>query len=171
MPIYEFYCQDCHRVFRFLSRRVDTSSRPACPRCGRAELGRRPSTFAVSRKLSEPEAADPFANMDEAALERAMAGLASEAEGIDEEDPRQAAQLMRRMLEATGMPTGGAMEEMLRRMEAGEDPEALEEELGDALEEDPLLSGEGAAGVAGGSRLARLRRRLPPEIDPELYEL
>lgn len=171
MPIYEFYCPDCHRIYRFLSRRVDTETRPACPRCGRADLGRRPSRFAVSRGLSEPEAADPFANMDEAALERAMAGLASEAEGIDEDDPRAAAQLMRRMFETTGLPMGGPMEEMLARMEAGEDPEALEEEFGDALDEDPLLGGEDAGGATGGSRLARLRRRLPPEEDPELYEL
>lgn len=169
MPIYEFYCEACHRVYRFLSRRIDTSSRPCCPRCGRAELPRRVSTFAVSRGRSEPPPADPLEGMDERALERAMAGLASEAEGIDEDDPRQAAQLMRRMFQATGMPMGGAMEEMLRRMEAGEDPDAVEAELGDALEEDPF--GGPDAPASGESRLARLRRRLPPDVDTELYEL
>jgi putative FmdB family regulatory protein len=170
MPIYEFYCEDCHRVYRFLSRRIDSTSRPACPRCGRPEISRRVSTFAVSRGLSEPSAPDPFENMDEAALERAMAGIASEAEGLDENDPRQAAQLMRKMFRATGTPMGGAVEEMLQRMEAGEDPEAVEAELGDAL--DDSLPGDGEGGhPSGGARLARLRRRLPPDVDPELYEL
>lgn len=171
MPIYEFYCEDCHRLYRFLSRKIDTSGKPPCPRCDRSELARKPSTFAVSKGLTEPDASDPFENVDEAALERAMAGLAAEAENLDEEDPRQAAQLMRRMFESTGLPMEGAMEEMLRRMEAGEDPEALEEELGDALEEDPLLGGEGAEGAGRSSRIARLRRRLPPEVDSELYEM
>ncbi|MFW6198327.1 MAG: FmdB family zinc ribbon protein [Acidobacteriota bacterium] len=171
MPIYEFYCEDCHRIYRFLSRRVDTSKRPSCPRCEREGLERRPSTFAVSRGLEEADADDPLADVDEAALERAMAELASEAEHMDEDDPRQAAQLMRRMFQATGMPMGDAMQEMLGRMEAGEDPEALEEEYGDLLDEDPLLGeGEGASGAAG-PRLERLRRRLPPNVDPELHEM
>lgn len=170
MPVYEFYCQECHRIYRFLSRRIDTESRPDCPRCGRDALERRPSTFAVSRGLEESAGDDPFANMDEAALERAMAGLAADADKIDEDDPRQAAQLMRRMFDATGLPVGGAMEEMLRRMEAGEDPDAVEEEMGDALSDEEALLGEGAAGNSGG-RIDRLRRRLPPNVDPELYEL
>lgn len=172
MPIYEFYCRDCHRVYRFLSRRVDASGRPACPRCGREELEKRVSTFAVSRGLEKPEAPDPMGDVDEAALERAMAELASEAEHMDEDDPRQAAQLMRRMFQATGMPVGDAMEEMLGRMEAGEDPEALEEEYGDLLDEDPLLGdGDEATRGSAGGRVERLRRRLPPDVDPELYEM
>jgi len=38
------------------------------------------------------------------------------------------------------------MEEMIRRLEAGEDPERIEEELGDALEEE---MGEGGGGLGG----------------------
>jgi putative FmdB family regulatory protein len=36
MPIYEFYCPDCHTVFSFFSSRIDTAVRPACPQCGKA---------------------------------------------------------------------------------------------------------------------------------------
>jgi hypothetical protein len=46
------------------------------------------------------------------ALERAMVDIGAEAENIDENDPRQAAQLMRRLFQATGMPGGGAVQEM-----------------------------------------------------------
>ena len=35
MPIYEFYCRDCHRVYSFLSRSVAPDRRPPCPKCGR----------------------------------------------------------------------------------------------------------------------------------------
>jgi hypothetical protein len=97
-------------------------------------------------------------------------------DSIDENDPRQGARLMRKLFSATGMPVGGGMEEALRRMEAGEDPEKIEEEMGDVFEEDPfggLLGGEGAeAGPDEGKKnLGRLRRMLPPAHDPGLYEL
>lgn len=28
MPIYEFYCSDCHAIFNFLSRQMNISKRP-----------------------------------------------------------------------------------------------------------------------------------------------
>ena len=31
MPVYEFYCPDCHMIFNFLSRRIDTRKRPPPP--------------------------------------------------------------------------------------------------------------------------------------------
>ena len=186
MPIYEFYCSHCHRIFSFLSRGVNTDKTPACPRCGLANLTRRPSAFAISRNRSEPKAAaagpdlpDLPPGMDEARLERAMEQLAAEAESIDENDPRQGVQLMRRLFDATGMPMGKGMEEALRRMESGEDPEKVEEEMGDMLE-DPLGMGMGdademasaAAGLGGAEgKLQRLRKVLPPSVDRELHEM
>ncbi len=178
MPIYEFYCPECHRLFSFLSRRVDTEGRPPCPRCGRP-LTRRPSVFAVSRgRKEEPAEGKPEKDLDDPRMEAAMEALAAEAEGIDENDPRQAARLMRRMFQATGTPVGGGMEEALRRMESGEDPEKIEAEMGDVFEQDPF-GGEGGAesgapeGKAEGKgRLGRLRRELlPPTVDPTLYEM
>jgi hypothetical protein len=32
MPIYEFYCRDCHMVFNFFARRVNTTAQRACSR-------------------------------------------------------------------------------------------------------------------------------------------
>jgi hypothetical protein len=125
------------------------------------------SLFAISkgRKESEGEDADLPEGLDEGRLEKAMESLAGEVDGLDEENPRQAARLMRRLFEATGMPVGGGMEEALRRMESGEDPDKIEEELGDALEDDPL-------GAGPKKRIRRLARRmLPPSVDPHLYEM
>ncbi|HUT88656.1 MAG TPA: zinc ribbon domain-containing protein [Thermoguttaceae bacterium] len=173
MPIYEFYCADCHTVFNFLARRPNTTKRPACPRCGRPRLDRKISRFAISRGRRESgEGDDPLAGLDEARMERAMAEMAQEAEGISEDDPRQMARMMRKLHDAAGLPLGQGMEEAIRRMEAGEDPDKIEEEMGDLLEEDPLL-GEGGSspGEIGGS-LRRLSRKLkPPDVDDTLYDL
>jgi hypothetical protein len=101
---------------------------------------------------------------------RAFESLGAEAEGMDESDPRQSARLMRRLFGATGMPVGGRMEEALRRLEAGEDPDKVEEEMGDAFDEDPFGMGGGEAEEPRAA--ARLLRRLrPPSVDPELHEM
>ena len=104
-----------------------------------------------------------------------MQALAGEMDSLDENDPRQGAQLMRKLFDATGLPVGGGMEEALRRMEAGEDPEKIEEDMGDVLGEDPfggLLGGEeGSEPGDEPSRKGRLRRMLPPSVDPELHEM
>ncbi len=166
MPIYEFYCVDCHTVFSFLSTRVDTQTRPACPRCQRPGLERQASRFAISRNRPESEAdADGLPDFDESRMEGLMRSLEREVgDNFDENDPRQAARLMRRLYDAAGMELTGPMAEAMSRMEAGEDPEAIEAELGDALETvDPL------AAVAGKTR-PRLRFR-PPARDETLYDL
>lgn len=175
MPIYEFYCHDCHRVFNFLSRAVNTQKTPACPRDSRHGLARRASAFAISkgrREEPKPDAAGP--EPDEARLEQAMAAMAGELDTLDENDPRQGARLMRKLFAATGMPVGGGMEEALRRMEGGEDPEKIEEQMGDVFGDEPLGGLLGDAGQppdGSRGRLSRLRRLLPPAHDPELYEM
>ena len=85
-------------------------------------------------------------------------------EKISDDDPRQAANLMRKLSEATGMNLGPAMEEALRRMERGEDPEAIESEMGDLLEsEEPFLFDGGS-----GKKSTRKPR---PRVDETLYDL
>ena len=165
MPIYEFYCPNCHIIFNFLSRSVNTAKKPSCPKCKRPKLQRKVSTFAISKGLAEP-AADGMPDIDESKMEQAMMELASEAEGMSEENPRQMARLMRKLYDATGMEVGGGMEEAMRRMEAGEDPDKIDEEMGDLLEEeDPFLP-------KGKKGLRSLTRRLkPPSVDDTLYDL
>ena len=162
MPIYEFYCPKCHMIFNFFSKSVNTEKRPSCPKCGKIELDRRMSVFATSRNRGEEEDM-PLPDMDEAKMEKAMNLLAREAEHVDEEDPRQAANLMRKLTDMTGLNLGSGMEEALARMEAGEDPEKIEAEMGDILEgEDPLEFKKKAA--------ARSIRK-PPKVDEKLYDL
>jgi putative FmdB family regulatory protein len=162
MPIYEFYCDPCNTVFSFFSRGVNTARIPACPGC-RRPLKRQMSIFAkVSRGKDEP-AGDDMPPIDEAKMEKAMAMLAGEADKINEEDPRQAANLMRKLTEATGMNLGPGMEEALRRLERGEDPEQIEAEMGDLLEsEEPFLfEAKGRKGA----------KKPKPRVDETLYDL
>lgn len=163
MPIYEFYCAACHTLFHFLSRKVAPDKVPACPRCGRPRIERRVSSFAISKGRTEDRGATQ--DLDEARLEQAMESFAHGSEAIDDQDPKAAARLMRRLYETAGIPLGGGFEEALRRLEAGEDPEKVEAELGDVLAGDSLPGGSAAGAGA-------LRRRLaPPRVDPELHEL
>ena len=165
MPIFEFYCPDCHRIFTFLSRRAAGSKVPPCPRCGKSRLARQVSRFAVSRGRSDGPADEGTEGLDETRLEQAMASLAGEMDRLDQDDPRQMAGLMRKLYGASGLALGPGMEEAIRRLESGEDPDEIEEEMGDVLErEDPFAAGA-PAGVKG------LRRRLPPSRDDTLYEM
>jgi putative FmdB family regulatory protein len=134
VPIYEFYCPDCHTVFSFFAASSKSRKRPDCPGCGKPRLERRPSRFATisARSGEETEDDDPFAGLDESRLEGAMETLASEMERVGEnENPKELGRVFRRFGELTGLELGPKMEEALRRMEGGEDLEAIEGEIDD----------------------------------------
>ncbi len=133
MPIYEFYCGKCNTVYKFFSRSVNTEKIPHCPRCKTVKVKRIMSVFSTVSGGREEASDAEMPPIDEAKMEKAMGLLASEAEGINEDDPRQAAALMRKLTDATGLSMGAGMEEALRRLERGEDPEKIEEEIGDLL--------------------------------------
>lgn len=172
MPIYEFYCPPCHTVYSFLSRRMQVPLDAKCPKCGCKKLEKKVSRFAISRGLVENASSaetDPFANLDESKLEQLMSEMApSMQDDGGEEDPKQMARLMKRMFELTGNEPTGAMLEAMKRMEAGEDPDLIDEDLGAAIDEqpDPFAPAPGAAKRAGLRRMFQA-----PDVDPELYEL
>ncbi len=143
MPIFEYLCSTCNRIYSFLSLSAQPAREPVCPRCSSTGLKRVPSTFAVSRKRdATPARANRHpggSEADDAAmarLEHEVMQMASQLDEKDAEDPRVMARMMRRLAEASGEAVTPSMEEMFRRMEAGEDPEKLEEELGPQLDEE-----------------------------------
>jgi putative FmdB family regulatory protein len=144
MPIYEYLCPECNVVFSFMVKNVKKAKKAYCPRCGNKKtMERVMSKFAFSghtRKSTgmgssggssaEGGGADDMPDLSPG-QEREMMRLMSQIEGMDENDPKQMGALMRKMSEITGEGLDAEMEEAVRRMEAGEDPDKIEEDLGD----------------------------------------
>ncbi|MBW2369063.1 MAG: zinc ribbon domain-containing protein [Deltaproteobacteria bacterium] len=164
MPIYEFYCTDCNTIYNFFSKSINTTRTPPCPKCKTDTMSRQVSMFAVTGRASEDEG-DADLPFDESKLEKAMTMLEKEAGSINEDDPKQAADLMRKLTDMTGMELGPGMQEALRRMENGEDPDQIEAEMGSLLEdEEPfMLSDAKGKGMKA--------KRPKPKRDETLYDL
>lgn len=151
-------------IFNFFSKTINTKKVPKCPKCKTKKLTRQVSLFSFTGRAKEPGEEDdlPF---DETKMEQAMDLLAGEAENINEDDPKQAAGLMRKLSDISGLKLGSGMEEALSRMEKGEDPDKIEAELGDILENEGPFTMPGPKGKHGKSTLSR------PVHDETLYDL
>ncbi len=164
MPIYEFACPKCRRIFSFLSKRINPDHTPVCPRCGNKKLKKEVSRFATLKGVKEPAAAMPGAggedeeggppmpDMDDPRVMQAMTDLEKDMDHLDENNPRHMAHMMKKMKDL--MPPGMMPKEMdvaIKRLEKGEDPEKIEADmgdvLGDAFGEEP---GGGMGGMGGG---------------------
>jgi len=109
----------------------------------------------MTRGLKEPattggpegdDAAMP--DFEDPRIERAMSELERDMEHLDENNPRHMAHMMRKMKDL--MPPGSVPKELdiaIKRLEAGEDPEKIEEDMGDVLGD--LMGGE-EGGKGGG---------------------
>ena len=174
MPIYEFYCPNNHRIYSFFARSLAHAGKtPRCPDNPKHRMERVMSTFAVTGRAKEKPDAPPGGEPDDARMDAAMAQMEREIGTIDEDNPnpRQLASMMRRMSELTGEKVPEQMEEMLGRMEAGEDPDQLEEEMSAMMDEEPP-EGSAPESAEETKMKARLRRlRMKPRRDPTLYEM
>lgn len=157
MPIYEFACPKCRKIFSFLSKRINPDRLPVCPKCGNKKLEKQMSRFAMSKGLKEPAAASaegeegpPMPDLDDPRVARAMAEMERDMEHLDENNPKHMAHMMRKMKDI--MPPGSVPKELdtaIKRLEAGEDPEKIEEDMGDVLG-DFMGGEEGGPGGGGG---------------------
>ncbi len=116
MPIYEYGCYDCRkRVNIFFRSFSDVETKTAvCPRCQGTNLKRLISRVAVVRS-------------EESRLET-LADPSSLA-GLDENDPKSVARWMRKMSKEMGEDLGSEFDEVVNRLEAGEDPESIEQSM------------------------------------------
>ncbi len=171
MPIYEFFCPDNNRIYQFLARNSAEGSRtPRCPDDPKFRMEKRVSRFAMLRGVQEEGGDDPFAGMDETKMEAIMAEMERDMAGMDENnpDPRQLGHVMKKMTDLMGDKVPPEMRELVRRLEAGEDPEKLENEFGDLDE----------GGEAGDNTdlFAQTVKKFKasftaPVRDPKLYEM
>lgn len=176
MPIYEYYSTDTHKIYSFYARRlIGSDAVPRCPDGAGKRMERLVSQFAVTGRAKEKAdnpGGDGMPDLDPR-QEAEMMRLAGEMSGMNEEnpDPRQIGRMMRRMMDITGEKMPEPMLEMLVRMEKGEDPEKLEEEYGDALDDESMGDFGAGKGEDEKASVGALRRRLPPRRDPTLYEM
>ena len=143
MPIYEFACPNCRVIFNFLSKRVNPGRLPTCPKCGNKKMEKQLSRFApISGAKPDVEAPsgppdDPqMSAMEDPRMLRAMGELERDMEHMDENNPRHMAHMMRKMKEI--MPPDVVPKELneaIKRLDAGEDPEKIEADMGEVLDQ------------------------------------
>ncbi len=159
MPIYEFACPHCRKIFSFLSKRLQPAGPPTCPKCGQRKMIKQLSSFAMPRGVAEPSGApepgqDPMPDLDDPRVARVMSEMERDMEHLDENNPRHMAHMMKKMKDL--MPAGTVPKEFdvaIKRLESGEDPEKIEADMGDVLGDfmgDPEGGGHGGAGGVGG---------------------
>ena len=184
MPIYEYYCPNNHTIYQFFAKTLAQGKTvPKCPQNPAFEMRKLVSAFAVTgkNKGDTPPAEDatgaPGGDAEEARMEAAMGAIEREFSNVDENDPRAIGRMMRRMSEITGEKIDCEMEEVVRRLEEGADPNELEEELGsDAPDgmgdpDDPLGGPGGEKSPDPKEKRHRFRVRKPaPARDPKLYD-
>lgn len=188
MPIYEYYCPDNHTIYQFYAKTLAQGRTiPKCPHNPAFQMQKILSPFAVTGggKKSEEAAAAPGSAgsadpAEDAKMEAAMGAMEREFSNVDENDPRAMARMMRRMSDLTGEKIDGEMEEVVRKLEEGTDPEALEEQLGGEAPcsmpdpDDPYGGGMGGQPPAAPDPKEpkhRFRvRRTSPARDPKLYD-
>ena len=106
MPIYEYRCSACKRRTSVFVRSVSAPVQAACEHCGSARLSHVMSKFAVHGgriSLDDPSSVD----------------------GLDESDPKSVARWARRMGDEAGEDLGPEFEDMVSRIERGEDPDSV----------------------------------------------
>lgn len=92
-------------------------------------------------------------DMEDPRIARAMSEMERDMDHLDENNPKHMAHLLRKMKDI--LPSGSVpkdFEVALKRLEAGEDPEKIEADMGDVLGD--LMGGEdgpGGGGPGGGA--------------------
>lgn len=136
MPVYEYRCDDCGRkvTLRYKTYADYDNATHKCTHCGSENLTRLISRVAIGRpSLVSRLMADDGG--DDAALESAFDGL--------DDDPRVLGRMLREMRDETGEDIGPEFDEVVTRLERGDDPEAIEASMPDLPDSD-------AGGFGGG---------------------
>lgn len=117
MPTYEYRCLNCRKRVAVYQTYDDYGHSPVqCPNCGSEKLKRLIGRVRVAR--SEESRLDSLADPGEWG-------------DVDEEDPRSLARMMRKMGREMGEDLPPEFDEVVDRLETGENPEEIEKSLPD----------------------------------------
>jgi hypothetical protein len=207
MAIYEFYSPDTNKIYRFFAKTfAQKDIIPKCPDGDQFIMKKMLSSFGIAgktRKSRDDESGDAgmggpgMDDLDDPRVASLMKEMEGAVEGMDEDnpDPRVMGNLMRKMGDAMGETFDPQMEEVVRKLEEGQDPETIEDQMDDFLGDEegghgdemggmPGMGGMGGPGPDGaegdevkpkgrdirGESRRLLRKLRPPVRDPKLYE-
>lgn len=125
MPGYDFRCRDCgKRSIIYQSYQEYGVDPVVCPHCGSSQLRRVIGRVRIAKSEDSrlEDLSDPGAWGD-----------------LDEQDPRSMGKMMRKMSRELGEDMPPEFDEVVDRLEAGEDPEQIEQDM-------PDLGGDGDMG-------------------------
>jgi len=115
MPNYEYGCLDCRKRVSIYQTYAEYGRVPVtCPKCGGAHLSRLVNRVRVLR--SEESRMDALSEP-------------GDWDSVDEDDPRAMARMMRHMGQEMGEDLPPEFDEVVDRMEAGEDPDEIEKDF------------------------------------------
>jgi len=116
MPTYEYRCKACQARFeRFLTYAEYDRAAVTCPKCGSVQVARRIGRVRIAK--SEDRRIEDMVDPSQ------LAGI--------EDDPKALGQLMRKMGDEMGEDAGPEFDEVVSRLEKGEDPEQIERDMPD----------------------------------------
>jgi len=135
MPIYEYRCQNCHRRFSKFWRAFSDAegAEVQCEYCGSDDVQRLISRVRMVR--SEESRLEDMADPSQW--------------DIDENDPKSMGRFMRKMKNELGDEAGDIgpeFDEVIDRLESGQDPEKIEAEMPDLMDD----MGGDMGGMPGG---------------------
>ncbi len=122
MPTYDYRCIECREQFElFFSYAEYDQKKVTCPKCGSERVQRRIGKirFAKSEESRIEDMVDP-----------------SKLSGI-EDDPKALGRLMRQMGSELGEEVGPEFDEVVSRLEKGQDPEQIEREMPELADDLP----------------------------------
>lgn len=119
MPIYEYKCNTCGRIFDLLLR-PQTKSEPQCKHCDSDDL---------KRLISRP------------GLIRSQGAASGELRPVD---PRRAVENMSRTYDRSGIDPGEGFSEVAKRAARGDSPETLKEAVKEAKQKEAQKSRQAA---------------------------
>ena len=116
MPTYVYRCKDCKNRFeQYLTYAEYGQKMVTCPNCGSDQVIRRIGRVRIAK--SEDRRIEDMVDPTQ------LAGI--------EDDPRALGRLMRKMGDELGEDTGPEFDEVVSRLEKGEDPEQIERDIPD----------------------------------------
>lgn len=119
MPVYDYRCLSCRRRFDIFMSYADYGARAVvCPHCGSDQVQRRIGRVRIARS-------------EESRLESLEDG--TNLEGL-ENDPRAMGRMMRKMSQEVGEDMDPMFDEVVSRLERGQSPEDIEQDLPDLAE-------------------------------------